>query len=274
MKIVRYLGGGLSIVILLSFTLGGVYGADKGAKKDCYESRIGYTNIKKMPDIKCSEVTGAVLYYSDDDDVGPFTDTVPMKDVVADPSVPVPDGDYLHEEAVVRPRTPHLKYYNLNPTQHCNMCHNGKTVPFPKDKKPRLLRMHQDIVPNSLKLQHGNGAIWCLDCHNPTDRNTLIDFRGRKISFNEPQKLCGKCHGQIYKDWRLGIHGKRIGYWTKGGKKRWWVCTECHNPHTVSARPFDQLFPEPPPVLPRGTRSAEHEKEEEMKRKGELGEKE
>ncbi len=277
MKTFKYLGGCLGILILLPFIFVTVsYGADKEVKKDCYESRMGYTKIKRVenavpeygwPNVKCSEKTGAVLWYSD-----PFAGTVPMKDVVADPSVPVPDGDYLHEEAVVRPRTTYLKYYNMNPIQHCNMCHNGKTVPYPKDKNPRSLVMHKDVVPDSLKLQHGNGAIWCLDCHNPTDRNTLIDFRGRKIGFNEPQKLCGKCHGQVYKDWRFGIHGKRIGEWVKGGKKRWWVCTECHNPHTVSSRPFDQLLAEPAPALPRGMTSVDFERKEELERKKEMEE--
>ncbi len=86
----------------------------------------------------------------------------------------------------------------------------------------------------------------------------LIDHRGNPISFNQPQKLCGKCHGQIYRDWRDGIHGKRIGSWRDGGKKRWWVCTECHNPHDVQPG-FKQLAPEPAPALPKGMESAEHE---------------
>jgi uncharacterized CHY-type Zn-finger protein len=133
----------------------------------------------------------------------------------------------------------------------CTVCHNGISVPFPKDKNPRLLRFHKDIVPDSLKLQHGKGAIWCLDCHNAKNRDTLITHTGEEISFNQPQRLCGKCHGQIYRDWRDGIHGKRIGMWARDGKKRWWVCTECHNPHKMEP-PFKQLTPEPAPVVPPG----------------------
>ena len=45
--------------------------------------------------------------------------------------------------------------------------------------------------------------------------------------------LCGKCHGDKLRDWRDGIHGKRIGDFTSTGKKRWFTCTECHNPHNV-----------------------------------------
>src|SRR3972149_5185823 len=135
---------------------------------------------------------------------------------------------YSHEEAVVRPREKQLKIF-----MPCTACHNGKTVPVPKNKKPRLIQFHQDIVPDSLQLMHGQGAIWCLDCHSTTNRDKLISHRDEEISFNQPQKLCGKCHGEVYHDWRDGIHGKRIGSWVKGGKKRWLVCTECHNPTTV-----------------------------------------
>ncbi len=223
-------------------------GAEGGSPSECFESREGYTTVQVkeikegLPNVKCSEVTGGVLWWGD-----PFDGTEPMGDM------PI-EADYTHEEAVVKPRTKHLKYF-----MPCTSCHNGKTVPYPKDKKPRLIQFHQDIVPNSLELRHGKGAIWCLDCHNPTNRDTLISHMGDEISFNQPQKLCGKCHGQIYRDWRDGIHGKRIGMWTKGGKKRWWVCTECHNPHNVEP-PFQALKPEKAPALPKGMKNADHER--------------
>jgi Zn finger protein HypA/HybF involved in hydrogenase expression len=124
--------------------------------------------------------------------------------------------------------------------------------------------MHTDIVPNALNLQHGRGGIWCLDCHHPTKRNKLFDNFGRLIDFNQPQKLCGKCHGPVYRDWREGIHGKRIGEWASNGKKRWFVCTECHNPHNVQQGKrnagFRQLKPEPAPKLPKGLKNTNHER--------------
>jgi uncharacterized CHY-type Zn-finger protein len=162
------------------------------------------------------------------------------------------EADYTEGEAVVKSRIKQLHYY-----MPCTVCHNGISVPFPKDKTPRLLRFHKDIVPNSLKLQHGKEAIWCLDCHNANNRDTLITHTGEEISFNQPQRLCGKCHGQIYRDWRDGIHGKRIGMWARDGKKRWWVCTECHNPHMMEP-PFKQLTPEPAPIVPPGAPLVTH----------------
>lgn len=228
---------------------------------DCFESREGYTARSRVenvvpeygyPNIICSQTTGGVLWWGD-----PYDETIPIGDM---PDIDdVTKGDYLTEDAVIKPREPQLTYFNMDPDKHCVMCHDGMTVPFPKDKKPRLITMHQDIVEDSMELMHGEGAIWCLDCHNATNRNTLIDHRGKEISFNQPQKLCGKCHGVEYRHWRMGIHGKRIGSWNAGGKKRWWLCTECHNPHTVQINRFRPLKPEPAPVLPKGMKNAAHE---------------
>lgn len=218
-------------------------------EKTCFESRKGASELTPhvvrdgVPSEKCSPTTGAVLWWGD-----PYDGTIDM----VEPQ---------RGRAVVRPREDKL---DLMPV--CGVaCHNGTFPPPPKDKNPRALSMHQDIVPDALDLKHGHGAIWCLDCHHPTTRNKLIDNFGNPVSFNEPQKLCGKCHGPIYRDWRDGIHGKRIGEWATTGKKRWFVCTECHNPHDVQQGTrmsgFAQLEPERAPVLPKGLASAEHERE-------------
>ena len=226
---------------------------------DCFESRIGYSSVTRVdnvnpeygyPNVKCSQTTEGVLWWGD-----PFYGTIPMGDMpeITDDT----RGDFAN--AVVKPRTPQLMYFNMGPNG-CESCHDGKTVPFPRNTKPMLITMHQDIVENSLELMHGHGALWCLNCHSATNRNKLVDRQGNEISFNQPQKLCGGCHGENYIDWRKGVHGKRIGSWVTGGKKRWWVCTECHNPHTVQASRFNRLKPEPPPALPRGMTSAAYER--------------
>lgn len=228
---------------------------------DCVESRVGYTNITRTenavpeyghPNVKCSPRTHKVWWWGN-----PFTDTIPMGDMPAlDPN---DNSKADFSNAVVRPREPHLQYYNMFPDKHCEGCHDGTNVPFPKNNIPRALEMHQDIVENALDLQHGRGAIWCLNCHSAKHRNKLRDRNNHLISFNQPQKLCGSCHGQVYSNWRKGIHGKRIGSWKTGGKKRWWVCTECHNAHTVQKHRFDPIRPEAPPELPRGMKNADHE---------------
>ncbi len=250
-------GSVIGLCLLASAALPPVYAEVSLADDECFESRKGMSQVLQheikpgVTNVKCSSTTGAVLFWGD-----PFDGTIPMGDM------PV-EADYSHEEAVVKPREPQIDRNKL--LTICSMaCHNGEYVPYPKDKLPRPLKMHQDIVPDSMGLKHGKGAIWCLDCHHAATRTKLIDHYGNEISFNQPQKVCGKCHGQIYRSWRNGIHGKRIGMWNKGGKKRWWVCTECHNPHDVEQGDrksgFAQLDPEPAPMLPKGMANADHER--------------
>lgn len=227
------------------------------AKPDepCFESRKGASEITKreikpgLPNVKCSPKTGAALWYGD-----PYEDTVPMGKM--------PLLDKLPEgKAVVKPRSAKLTYLAMCGTA----CHNGVVPPgFPKGKHPVPIPTMEGMLPEVKDLQHGRGRIWCLDCHHPTQRNTLVDHFGDPISFDQPQLLCGKCHGDKLRDWRDGIHGKRIGDFTSTGKKRWFTCTECHNPHNVQDgvrnRGFIQLQPEPPPQLPKGMASADFEK--------------
>jgi hypothetical protein len=121
----------------------------------------------------------------------------------------------------------------------CSDCH--------ADMKPNLQRrelqdMHTDIV-----LNHAEGQRWCLDCHNPGDRDTLRLVSGEVIPFSESYRLCGQCHGDKYRDWREGIHGKRTGNWN--GDKEYLLCAHCHNPHDPGFKP---LKPMPPPQRPGG----------------------
>jgi len=257
-KILNTLLAPVSFVLIVSTS---PYQADnsKIATPDrvCFESREGRTEVAQreikpgLPNVKCSERTGGVLWWGD-----PFDGTIPMGEM------PV-DADYSHAEAVVKPRDLQIDKNKL--LSICTTaCHDGKYVAVPVSMEPRALEMHKDIVPDSMDLQHGRGAIWCLNCHSAEKRNMLIDHFGKEISFNQPQKLCGKCHGQVYRDWRDGIHGKRIGMWETKGKKRWWTCTECHNPHDVQHgirnSGFAQLQPEAAPEVPKGMANTDHER--------------
>ena len=225
----------------------------------CFESRKGATEVTQREikpglfNVKCSPRTGAALWYGD-----PYEGTVPMGKM---PGLEkLPEG-----QAVVKPRSEKLSLLPMCGTA----CHNGvgpKANPpkLPKDKKPFPIPTMEAMLPDVKDLQHGRGRIWCLDCHHTTKRNMLVDHYGDPVSFDQPQLLCGKCHGDKLRDWRDGIHGKRIGEFTSTGKKRWFTCTECHNPHNVQDgernRGFVQLQPEPAPQLPKGMKDAKHEK--------------
>lgn len=220
----------------------------------CFESRKGASEVTQkeikpgLPNVKCSPRTGAALWYGD-----PFADTVPMGKM---PNLDIPEG-----QAVIKPRSTKLNFLAMCGTA----CHNGVNPPkLPKDKKPVPIPTMEGLMPELKNFQHGRGGIWCLDCHHTEQRNKLVNNFGEPISFDQPQLLCGKCHGDKLRDWRDGIHGKRIGEFKVGGKQRWFVCTECHNPHNVQDgernRGFIQLQPEHTPQLPKGLKDATHEK--------------
>jgi len=157
-------------------------------------------------------------------------------------------------EVVHYPVPPPLVYQGIYP---CQACHRkdirGVTSPAEEgspflgtymrtaNPKPRILvRMHRDI-----NLKHGKGAFWCLTCHNAQERNYLTLFNGQVISFEESYKVCGQCHGSIYRDWKLGIHGRRVGEWN--GKKLYLLCAHCHNPHDPKFRKIPGMPPPRPP---------------------------
>ncbi len=120
----------------------------------------------------------------------------------------------------------------------CSQCHKDMT---PNPKRRELKEEHTNIV-----LNHAQGQRWCLDCHDLTNRDKLHLISGEKIGFDESYRLCGQCHGDKYRDWKVGVHGKRTGEWN--GRKQYLLCAHCHNPHSPRFKP---LKPLPPPVRPQ-----------------------
>jgi hypothetical protein len=122
----------------------------------------------------------------------------------------------------------------------CSGCHAGMET----DSRKRKLAFHEDIIIKG----HGEPQRWCLDCHDVGDRDRLRLQSGEKVDFMDSHKLCGQCHGNTYRDWRAGVHGKRTGFWD--GPKEYFLCTHCHNPHSPA---FAHIAPEPAPVRPEDT---------------------
>jgi hypothetical protein len=119
----------------------------------------------------------------------------------------------------------------------CSECHADLEVNY---ERRELEMFHDDI-----ELDHGSAERWCFDCHNAEDRDHLRLASGDLVGFDESYRLCGQCHGTIYRDWREGIHGRRRGYWN--GAKSYLLCAHCHNPHAPAFQPLEPL---PPPVRP------------------------
>jgi hypothetical protein len=125
-------------------------------------------------------------------------------------------------------------------------CHSDMDV----DPTPRTLEDEHDDV----ELHHAEQFRWCLDCHDAEDRDKLRLQSGEKIGFDESYRLCGQCHGARFRDWKLGIHGKRTGSWN--GKTQYLLCAHCHDPHNPAWKP---IKPERPPAVPGSGTLSSHQ---------------
>ncbi len=121
----------------------------------------------------------------------------------------------------------------------CSDCHADMDV------NPERRELEDEHVGISQMFNHASQQRWCLDCHNPDDRDKLRLANGDLVSFEKSYNLCGQCHGTIFRDWKAGIHGKRTGEWN--GKKLYRLCVHCHNPHSPRFKPIKPL---PPPNNP------------------------
>lgn len=121
----------------------------------------------------------------------------------------------------------------------CTTCHEKGVT---NNQRRDLKTEHTDII-----LKHDEKNRWCLDCHAPLDRDKLHLASGELIEFSQSYRLCGQCHGPTYRDWKVGVHGKRTGMWN--GQKTYYLCVHCHDPHSPAIKPIN---PFPAPAKPAG----------------------
>ncbi len=119
----------------------------------------------------------------------------------------------------------------------CTDCHIDIE---PNPQRRQLVDMHDDI---DAIFDHDSDNRWCLDCHDINSRDSLRTASGKLLGFDESYKLCGQCHGDKLRDWKVGVHGKRTGQWN--GEKQYLLCVHCHDPH---APRFEKIEPMPPAV--------------------------
>jgi len=140
------------------------------------------------------------------------------------------------DPAPVRKVSPRPAYVVAGFTYACSDCHR---VIAAVAQGSRMPMQHKEI-----ELKHGINTR-CLNCHHPTNRDVFVDDFGNAIPWDQPQLLCAKCHGPVYRDWQHGAHGRLNGYWDKNrGPQTRRRCVECHDPH---APPFPSLKPAPGP---------------------------
>ncbi len=134
----------------------------------------------------------------------------------------------------------------------CSDCH--KIFPPRGADTVRTVAQHEEIV-----LKHGINT-YCLSCHHTGNRDAFVDEQGGEIPWDQPQLLCSKCHGPVYRDWQHGAHGRTNGYWDKAaGDQTRLKCIECHDPHQP---PFPPMHPAPGPnTLRMGPQDGESHRE-------------
>lgn len=125
----------------------------------------------------------------------------------------------------------------------CSQCHDNKEL-VSNPVRRELSMAHDNIV-----LRHDEKHRWCLDCHNSEKRDVLRTASGAEVPFERSYELCGQCHGDKYRDWRAGVHGRRSGNWD--GVKQYLLCVHCHDSHAPRFKP---MKPYPPPVRPGSLR--------------------
>ena len=130
--------------------------------------------------------------------------------------------------------------------ERCITCHTERAKPVTciTCHKQTTEKQHVNIVLHHAEEQRG-----CLDCHDAADRDHLRLANGTKVAFEESFKLCGQCHGTQFRDWKIGLHGKRTGSWN--GSRRYELCVKCHYPHEPRFKPMEPL---PRPARPEEVR--------------------
>jgi hypothetical protein len=123
----------------------------------------------------------------------------------------------------------------------CTFCH----ADLKTNRTRREVDDHADIV-----LKHDEEHRWCLDCHDADNRDFLHLASGERVPFEESYRICGQCHGEKYRDWRAGVHGRRTGQWN--GQKGYLLCVNCHNPHQPQFKPLAPALAPRRPIRPGG----------------------
>lgn len=121
-------------------------------------------------------------------------------------------------------------------TLQCNECHRSLPAPYAAGG---LWDSHTNI-----HMAHGINHR-CLNCHHTTNREAFADDDGKEIPWNQPELVCAKCHGPVFRDWQHGAHGRTNGYWdTNRGESLRLTCVQCHDPHSPH---FPTLASDPGP---------------------------
>jgi len=120
----------------------------------------------------------------------------------------------------------------------CLDCHSDiKSLPHPTNLlKASCDSCHTESAKRYNNSSHGKalaakipGSPVCSDCHGAHDIYAPTHLASKLFWQNIPS-TCGKCHGEILKEYNRSVHGKAV----IDGKREAPVCTNCHGEHSVN----------------------------------------
>jgi len=140
----------------------------------------------------------------------------------------------------------------------CGRCHEDLDLTTKYEMLyGKAVELYQSSVHGKASLGGVYVAATCNDCHSADGTSHRIMGPGYPESsinhFNIP-RTCGKCHRNIEKDFREGIHGKLV----ERGETDAPVCTNCHGEHGIIS-PSDPRSPVSPTRVAQATCSPCHE---------------
>ncbi len=117
-----------------------------------------------------------------------------------------------------------------NQVMLCATCHTDVDVQKKHHLPADMIKAYEKSVHGRF-LKEGKNvrAAVCSDCHRA---HLILGPKDPDSSTNRVNigQVCGKCHVQIYNEYKVSIHGKAL----KEGKLESPTCTDCHGEHTLT----------------------------------------
>ncbi|RMD58724.1 hypothetical protein D6833_12535 [Candidatus Parcubacteria bacterium] len=139
-------------------------------------------------------------------------------------------ADCHGEHDILAASDPASPVYPLNEAATCAVCHaNPKIVKkYHIPVSDPLSAYRRSVHGLALMSEKKFEAATCTSCHGVHDIKPLNDSASPIYWKNVPG-TCGKCHAEIYQQYRESVHGKAV----EKGIHDAPVCTDCHGEHEV-----------------------------------------
>lgn len=111
---------------------------------------------------------------------------------------------------------------------NCGRCHYVEKIQG--IKMPKKPAEYRESIHKRALASGNTSAPTCQDCHGRHDIRKPSDPKSR-VNKAEVPKMCGRCHIDIYSDYRESIHGQALLH----GNPDVPVCTTCHGEHAIQS---------------------------------------